>query len=153
MTSQGLLRRLLASMAFRVQHAIRNAPEGFCDFEAGNETRTPCAILNHIIAILKASEEIYRGQEYEIPAELPWEAAIEKFHQSLKKLDQTLLESEPPDDRVIRALFQGPWLDAMTHVGQLMMLRRLAGAPVELVPYYKSDMRDGHLGPDQDLTA
>ena len=146
-----LIRHMLATLAFRTQHALRGAPDNYPDFKAGNDTLTPTQIINHMADIAVASGEYYRGHKYELPEPVPYRQAIERFHTGLANLDHTLAESKQPDDALILQFYQGPWLDMMTHVGQLMLLRRLAGPPVKTEPYSKSDIKVGHLGPDQPL--
>ena len=146
-----ILRHHLATLAFRIRHALKGAPIGFEDFEAGMEIRTPMAILKHINVMLAYIGFAYRDESPQPPEELSWSETIEQFHQLLKQLDDTLVNSAPPDDDKILRLYHGPLCDAMTHVGQLMMLRRLAGSPVRGVNYYVSEIENGRLGPDQKL--
>lgn len=151
MDHRTILRQMLATLAFRFRHAIKDAPVAFEDFEAGMDTRTPAQILNHINVMLVAIEQRYRGKKARFPEPVPWMEAVEMFHGSLVKLDSTIAEKEPPDDDMMLRLFQGPLCDAMTHMGQLMMLRRLFGSSVEGANYYKAAIEAGRLGPDQDL--
>ncbi len=146
-----LIRHTLATLAFRTQHALRGAPDNYPEFKAGNDAWTPLEIINHMAAIAVGTNHYYRTGQFSQMEPLPYKEAITKFHSALADLDRALVESEKPDDKLVLQFFQGPWLDMMTHVGQLMMLRRLAGAPVKTEPYYKSDIRAGHLGPDQPL--
>jgi hypothetical protein len=46
-------------------------------------------------------------------------------------------------------LLQGPFSDAMTHAGQLALLRRLAGAPVPPENFIVANIESNRLGPDQ----
>ena len=148
MDAKHLLRHLLATLAFRTRHALREAPAGFDDFEAGLGARTPCQILNHINAILYTTELRCRGQKPDMPEELPWHEALETFHLSLARLDQAIEESDLSDEDTLR-LYQGPWLDAVTHIGQLALLRRLYGSPVVGVNYYRADIAVGKVGRQQ----
>jgi hypothetical protein len=150
MDSKDLLRHFLATLAFRIRHILNDAPEGFEDFEVGLDTRTPGQILNHINRILHFTELTCRGKQPGLPEDVSWIEAIETFHSLLTKLDKTIVKTDLSDDQ-IRQLFQGPWCDAMTHVGQLTMLRRLYGAPLTMVNFYRAEIKAGHLGPDQPL--
>ena len=40
-----MLRHLLAALAYRTQKALRDAPEGFADFRAGQDVRTPAELV------------------------------------------------------------------------------------------------------------
>ena len=46
-------------------------------------------------------------------------------------------------------LLQGPFADAMTHAGQLALLRRLAGTPVAPEDFSTAEINPERLGPDQ----
>jgi len=146
-----LLRHHLATMAFRAQHAISDAPANYPEFEAGQGVLKPVEILNHINLMLVATRQYILRDEPNYPKDVPWWQAIECFHSALADLDEVLVENETADDVLVRRFYQGPWSDAMTHIGQLIMLRRLAGSPVKRLNYMKSDVRAGHLGPDQTL--
>ncbi len=71
MDAKQLLRHLLATLSYRTRHALKEAPEGFDDFEAGLDTRTPCQILNHINAILYTTELRCRGQKPDMRRNFP----------------------------------------------------------------------------------
>ncbi len=73
------------------------------------------------------------------------------FHEKLSALDKTLQEVDLPDDEKCLKLLQGPICDAMTHVGQLMMLRRLMGSSIPGATYYRSEIKNGQVGPNQPL--
>ncbi len=147
-----LLRHMLATMAFRVRTVVNDAPEGFADFEAGMDTRTPTQILNHINGMLSITEEWYRGETPTAVEEVPWIEAIEVFHGNLAKLDRTVDECDV-DERLFLQMFQGPWCDAMTHVGKLGTLRRLFGSPIKVEPYMKADIQVGKVGPRQPVSV
>ncbi|MBD3257467.1 hypothetical protein GF377_03460 [candidate division GN15 bacterium] len=147
MDFRDFLRHHLATLAYRTRLAIDNAPMGFEDFEAGLEVRTPGQILNHINVILGFSKASYIGEKYELLEDLSWLEAIEEFHALLGQFDNAIQLGEPPDDDKLRQIYQGPLADAMTHAGQLMMLRRLAGSPVPTPNFFKADIRAGQLEP------
>jgi hypothetical protein len=46
-------------------------------------------------------------------------------------------------------LIQGPIADALTHVGQIAMLRRLAGCPIPGENYFAADIAPGRVGAQQ----
>jgi hypothetical protein len=146
-----LLRHFLATLAFRTQHAVRGAPEHYPEFKAGKNVWTPLRIMNHMTEIVVSTNDVYCGRDAAKLDLMEWDEVISKFHAGLHELDNSLLEADPPGANRILQLFQGPWLDMMTHVGQLMTLRRLAGSPVETEPYYRSNIRVGSVGPDQPL--
>ena len=145
------VRHLLATVAYRTRLALREAPQGFEDFDAGMEVRTPCEIINHMNMALSMTNDFYRGEKPEPTDDLSWMESIEAFHSILGKLDDTLLTAKLPADETCLKLLQGPLADVLTHVGQLMMLRRLAGSSVPGVNYYRADIQTGVLGPRQAL--
>lgn len=149
MQSTEILRRLLACLAYRTRHAVNDAPIGFDEFEAGMEARTPLETLNHINGILSWIRELYLGNKPTLSEDLSWMEAVEKFHQRLKQLDKVLVETDPPDDDLVLRIVHGPLADALTHVGQLMLLRRLFGSPVPAANYFKAEIENGRLDRDQ----
>ena len=54
-----------------------------------------------------------------------------------------------PSAMAIETLFQGPISDVLTHIGQLAMLRRLAGFPVRGEVMIIADVEIGRVGRDQ----
>lgn len=144
-----LLRHCLATLAYRGGKAVRDAPPGFADFRIGATSRAPGQILAHIGDLLDWALALAHGKHvwHDSPP-LPWALEVERFHRGLATLDLVLLGHEPlgfPAER----LFQGPIADALTHVGQISFLRRLAGGPVKGENYFKAEITAGTLGPDQ----
>jgi hypothetical protein len=123
--------------------------EGFAVFQANENVRTPGQILAHIGDLMDWALSIAAGkQAWNSSQPLPWEKEVERFFASLKKFDDFLASSEPlqaPPEK----LFQGPIADALTHVGQIAMLRRLAGEPVKAENFYKAEIVMGRVGADQ----
>ncbi len=151
MDSITLVRHELAALAYRFVKAVRGAPEGFGEFDAGAGVRPPRALVHHINGVLGyLAQALEHGDErgrFHHP-ELDWEGEVAAFHASLERLDAIVRRTTPRLETLQRAL-QGPLADAMTHVGQLALLRRLAGAPVHAENFYFADVRVGRLGPEQ----
>lgn len=125
-----MLRHFLAALAYRTQKAVRDAPEGFADFRAGNDVRTPCELVRHMTSVLGYARTFFIGGEYR-PEPLPtFREEVERFHEMLAKLRGDLESGSPLTGLTEEQLLQGQFSDAMTHAGQLAMLRRLYGAPV-----------------------
>jgi hypothetical protein len=144
-------RRFLATLAFRTRHALQDAPLGFEDFEAGMEVRTPLQILHHMTHCLDWVIHILKDEKPTQLERASWMEAVEMFHSKLNQLDQALIDNELADDDKCYRMLQGPLCDAMTHVGQLMMIRRLMGSSVKGTNYYKADIKNGEIGPRQPL--
>ena len=144
-----LLRHTLATLAYRGGKAVRNAPDGFAEFQAGKGVRTPGQILAHLGDLFDWALSIAMGQQkWHDSKPLPWEQEVERFFVALKKFDDFLASSEPVH-APLEKLFQGPVADALTHVGQIGILRRLANAPVKGENYYAAEIEAGRVGADQ----
>ena len=148
-STRAFLRHTLATVAYRGGKAVRDAPGGFGDFGVGDKSRTPIQILAHIGDLFDWALSIATGlQAWHNSTPLPWDEEVARFFQSLQSLD-AYLASDAPVACPAEKLFQGPIADALTHVGQIAMLRRLAGAPVRAENYYKAEIITGRTGPDQ----
>jgi len=144
-----LFRHTLATLAYRGGKAVRNAPSGFSDFRAGEGLRTPGQILAHMGDLFDWALSIAVGQQkWQDSKPLPWEQEVERFFTTLKKFDDFLASGEPVQSS-LEKLFQGPVADALTHVGQINILRRLAGGPVKGENYHKAEITIGRVGADQ----
>jgi len=144
-----LFRHTLAALAYRAGKAVRNAPETFAEFDGGQGLRTPIQILAHMGDLFDWALSIAKGkQAWQNSKPLPWEKEVERFFAALKSFDD-YLASGAAVDAPLERLFQGPVADALTHVGQLAILRRLAGAPVKGENYFKAEITVGRVGADQ----
>jgi hypothetical protein len=144
-----LLRHTLATLAYRGGKAVRQAPEGFAEFQAAEGVRTPGQILAHMGDLFDWAFSIAVGQQkWHDSKPLPWAQEVERFFAALKKFDDFLASGEPLH-APLEKLFQGPIADALTHVGQINILRRLANAPVKGESYYVAEIETGRVGADQ----
>ena len=144
-----MLRHALATLAYRGRKAITGAPDGFADFRVGPSSRTPGQILSHICDLLDWGHHLARGSSLGQNSDpLPWPELIDRFHRELAAWD-AFLASDAALGETPAKLFQGPVADALQHVGQLTMLRRLAGAPVRGENYHRADILAGRVGPEQ----
>ena len=141
------LRHTLATLAYRGGKAARNAPVEFADFQGGG--RSPVQILAHIGNLLDWSLSMAKGKpEYIESPPLTWDKEVSRFFAALRRCDDYLASSEALH-APIEKLFQGPIADALTHVGQIAMLRRMAGTPISGENYFVADMAVGRVGPEQ----
>jgi hypothetical protein len=144
-----LLRHTVATVAYRGGKAIRGAPPTFASFRAGDTTRTPAAILAHIGDLFDWALSIAKGaQAWNNSTPLPWDQEVERFFATLRRFDD-YLASDAPLACEPEQLFQGPVADALNHVGQIALLRRLAGAPIKGENYYRADIALGRVGAEQ----
>jgi hypothetical protein len=125
-----MLRHFLAALAYRTQKALRGAPEDFAGFQAGNQVRTPHELICHMRSVLGYARTYFIGGAYDRPTPDDFAVDIERFHEMLADLSRRLKSDAPLNGTTEEKLLQGPFSDAMTHAGQLAMLRRLYGAPV-----------------------
>jgi hypothetical protein len=144
-----LLRHVLATLAYRYGKALRSAPDGFGEFQAGEGVRTPGQILAHLGDLFDWALSIAMGQQnWHDSKPLPWEQEVARFFGALKHFDDFLASSEPVQVP-LEKLFQGPIADALSHVGQIAILRRVARAPVKGENYYVAEIEVGRVGADQ----
>jgi hypothetical protein len=144
-----LLRHTVATLAYRGGKALRGAPAGFETFKAGPTTRMPGEILAHLGDLLDWALSLANGQQkWQNSPPLAWDRGTERFFRALEALDARLADSEPLGASPEK-LFQGPLADSLTHVGQIALLRRLAGTPVRGENYLRADITAGRVGKDQ----
>ena len=148
-----LFRHFLATIAYRGSKTLRNAPQSFPLFRAGDTSRSPAQILAHMADLLEWTLRLAEGGEtwreaWRPIAPGPWNNDVDRFFEALKRLD-AFAAAEKPSAIAVEILFQGPISDVLTHIGQLAMLRRLAGAPVKGEVMILAEVEAGRVGPDQ----
>ena len=145
-----LLRHSVAILAYRGGKTLRDAPADFAQFKASPTTRTPAQILAHIGDLLDwALCHSQKGKhEWHNSKPLPWKREVKRFFAALKAFDSHLA-SDLPQECPPEKLFQGPIADALTHIGQIAMLRRMAGSPIRGENYFGADIVEGRVGPEQ----
>jgi hypothetical protein len=148
-SSRQMLRHTLATLAYRAGKALRGAPESFADYGTGDRGRTPVRILAHMGDLFDWALSIAKGkQEWHDSAPLPWAQEVERFFKTLQAFDD-YLASDLPLGGSPEKLFQGPVADALTHTGQLAMLRRMAGCPMRGENYFRAEIVAGRVGQEQ----
>jgi hypothetical protein len=140
------LRHAVATLAYRAGKALRSAPATFADFTVASGTRTPAQIVAHMGDLFDWALSLARGEErWHNSTPLPWDREVARFFAALQAFDAYLASEEPLGESAER-LFQGPIADALTHTGQLTMLRRLAGAPIRGENYARATIAAGTVG-------
>lgn len=143
------LRHTLATLAYRGGKAIRGAPPTFADYHCAETSRTPGKVLAHIGDLMDWGLAMAEGRrEWHDSPPLEWEKGCERFFAALKKFDD-YLASEKPLAVSAEKLFQSAVADALTHVGQIAMLRRMDGVPIRGENYFVADITIGRVGADQ----
>jgi hypothetical protein len=147
-SSRQLLRHTLATLAYRAGKTMRDAPESFAAFSTGEKGRTPAHILAHMGDLFDWALSIAKGKpEWHNSTPLPWPREAERFFKTLQAFDD-YLASDAPLNASSEKLFQGPVADALTHTGQLAILRRMAGCPMQRENYFQAEIVAGRMGAD-----
>jgi hypothetical protein len=143
------LRHTVATVAYRGAKALRGTPEGFESYCANPGSRTPVEILAHISDLFDWALSIAKGVEVwhdAVPQE--WDKEVDRFFRTVGAFDEVLCAPSgiacSPE-----LLFQGPIADALTHIGQIAMLRRMRGAPIRGESYFRAEIAVGRVGPAQ----
>lgn len=140
-----LLRHMVATVAYRGGLAITDAPPDFAAFRAHETTRTAGEILAHIGDLLEGTRYLLKGEMVYLTSEpLAWREEVARFFAAVKQLDLFLASEEPLAGPVERFV-QGPVGDALTHVGQIVMLRRMAGSPIRPGAYFTAEIVAGEI--------
>jgi len=144
------LRHTVATLAYRGGKPLRDAPAGFGGFVVGeHKSRTPSEILAHIGDLLDWLLSQAKGAEKWKPQPAgEWDADVQRFFDGLAALD-AYLASDAPLGVPAQQMFQGGVADALTHVGQIAFLRRLAGTPVRGENYFRAEISVGRVGAEQ----
>ncbi|MEO5590331.1 MAG: Clp protease N-terminal domain-containing protein [Gemmatimonadaceae bacterium] len=156
--SRELLQHFLAALAYRTQKALRGAPADFADFRVAPTARTPFELIWHMTGVIGNARTMLNGGEFEPPRLGSLAAEVTRFHEVLEALhddfENNSLHARITDEQFL----QGPLSDAMTHAGQLAMLRRLHGNPVppenfifaNIARYNVGETQSLPIAPDQD---
>jgi hypothetical protein len=144
-----LLRHSLATLAYRAGKAVRDLPAEAAEFRADAGSRSPAEILAHMGDLLDWAYAMASGAPaWRNSTPLPWPQEVARFFAALEKFDGYLASGAGVHSTEER-LFQGPIADALTHTGQIALLRRLAGQPMRGENYFKADITTGVVGLEQ----
>jgi hypothetical protein len=147
--SRQLLQHFLAALAYRTQKALRGAPPDFADFRVGPTSRTPKELVWHMTGVIGYARTMLHGGRFAPPAVPTFAEEVVRFHDTLAALSSDFADVSLVARISDRQFLQGPLSDAMTHVGQLAMLRRLVGSPVASENFIFADIRAENVSPDQ----
>ena len=150
---RALLHHFLAALAYRTQKALRGAPLDFAQFQAAPNVRTPHQLIRHMDSVLGYSRTFFIGGSYRAPTFPDFQSAIAHFHETLGDVARHVEIGTELREVTAESLLQGPFSDAMTHAGQLALLRRLAGSPVPPENFVFAEIDSSNLGPEQPLPA
>ena len=151
--TKSLFLHLLGTVAYRLQASLRGAPEGFGDFDPGSGVRPPKEIVRHVTAVLGYALSFF-GEPNPKPERLPtFGEEVARLHARLGDLGVRVGAGEAPTGVTFAQLVQGPIADALTHVGQVAMIRRMAGSPVPGENFFLASVDGANLGADQPAAA
>jgi hypothetical protein len=150
-TARRLVEHFLAAIAYRTQKALRDAPSQYPEFSPGSQVRSPVEILRHMTSVMGYARTFAVGGSYPMkPEPLPTFAdEQQRFHAMLEAVRDALAPDGSLGSLTPTQLLQGPFADVMTHVGQLAMLRRMAGSPVAPENFIFADVSAERLGAEQ----
>jgi len=149
MTDLDMVRHAVATLAYRAAKVMHGAPESFSVFRAARTSRTPLEIVAHMGDLFEWAYSMTTGApKWSTAAPQEWPKECARFFAALKKFDEALASGNPIPYELTR-IFQGPIADALTHTGQLAMLRRLFGSPMKGESYNRADIVIGRVGSDQ----
>lgn len=144
---RALLRHLLATVAYRTEKVVRDAPPEFAMLRVEPSVRTPLEILTHMGDLFDWALTMAQDRtEWKNAVPLEWGAEVVRFFDALTVFDTFLASAAPVKTEVIAKLVQGAVADALTHTGQLAMLRRLVGRPIRGESYARADIAAGRTG-------
>lgn len=142
-----LLRHTVATLAYRSRKVLAGAPEGFSGFRPSSDARSAGEILAHMGDLFDWAVSIADGkQAWKDSTPLAWEDEVARFYAALRKFDDRLADPAGIGASA-EGLFQGPVADALTHLGQIALMRRLAKAPVKGENYHKAEIVAGRIEP------
>jgi hypothetical protein len=148
-TTRAFLRHTVATVAYRGGKALRSAPASFASYSPDGSDRTAVKIVAHIGDLYDWALSQAKGSEaWNDSTPLEWDAEVARFFTALQRFDD-YLASDAALAATPEKIFQGAIADSLTHVGQLAMLRRLAGAKITGENYARADIAAGRVGPDQ----
>jgi hypothetical protein len=143
------LRHAVATLAYRAAKVLRRAPADFAEFRAAEASRSAGEILAHMGDLLDWALSQARGKQRWRNSKLTtWAEDTERFFAALTAFDEYLASGEKLHETPEK-IFQGAVADALTHTGQIAMLRRLAGARVRGENYFLAKIETGRTGADQ----
>jgi hypothetical protein len=147
-TTRAVLRHLVATLAYRAAKVLRDAPAGFAQASFGDATRKPALIVAHLADLMAWAITLTRGAYvWKAEGSDDWNTEVARFFENLTTLDRELASNAA--DVSIEKMIQGPLADALTHVGQLAMLRGMAGAPVRPESFARAEIVAGRVSLEQ----
>ena len=147
-STRAVVRQLAATLAYRAAKVLRDTPPGFATFKIAPNSRTPVEIVAHMGDLMKWGTWLARGEHTWKPeGSSDWEKEVDRFFLLLAEMDSLIAAND--FNGSVEKLIQGPLADALTHVGQLSMMRGAAGLPVKPESYARAEIVPGRVGREQ----
>jgi hypothetical protein len=147
-TDRTVLRHLVATLAYRAAKVFREVPSDFAAFRMAPNARTPVQIVAHMGDLMQWATWLAKGQHtWKAEGSDDWNREIGRFFTLITELDALIAAKD--FNGSVEKLIQGPLADALTHVGQLSMMRGAAGLPVRPESYARAEIVAGRVGRDQ----
>ena len=151
-TDRDLLRHTVATLAYRAEKVLRDAPEGFANIRVSSSSRSALEIVSHLGDLIQWAERMANGEYVWAPQPASdWTAACDRFFALLREFDAALAKTDF-EKFAPGVIFQGPIADALTHVGQLALMRGVAGSAVRPESYARAQIEAGKVGREQSST-
>ena len=144
-----LLRHFLATLAYRTKKALQDAPAAFATYRTAAGVRAPQQLLHHMSSVLTFALSYVKAVERPLPELASLAEEETRFFSLLEQLGTHLSNGDSFTGTTAERLLQGPFSDAMTHAGQLAMLRRLAGSAIRPENFHAAAISAEHLGAEQ----
>jgi hypothetical protein len=147
-STRAAVRHLAATLAYRAAKVLRDVPAGFATRDFGGATRPPVLIVAHMADLMAWAVRFRTGElVWKAEGSDDWDTEVERFFTHLDALDRSLADGSFAG--ALEKVIQAPLADALTHVGQLALLRGMAGTPVRPESYARADIVVGRVGREQ----
>ena len=148
-TARLFLRHSLATLAYRAGKTLRGTPAAFGEYRADASSPRVVDIVAHMGDLMDWVLTQAQGNiRWNNSTPLAWDDEVARFFRALGAVDAHLASGTPLGYEPGR-MFQGGIADALTHTGQLAMLRRLSGYKMKGESYARADIEAGRVGLEQ----
>lgn len=134
-----LTRHLLATADYRLSKAVQYADSGFALYRLGQDSRTPLEIIHHMVNVLSFAESALTETDRIQWKTESWTEGLNQFHEVLSNIED-FLDHNYVEDELLQLLIQGPFTDILSHIGQLAMMSRIYGKPIERENYMRASV-------------
>lgn len=134
-----IILHLLDTLIYRFRSSVSKVDASFGNFEIGHGVRSPIEILYHMRGVIYYGNKAITDKRTEMSPILSWDEEVALFLESVERLKENISNAQFSEETAFR-MVQGPISDALTHVGQLAMLSRVHGHPIDKENFFKADI-------------